>query len=401
MVVIQLQRPQTNFQAITSAGSAIFQKIAENNEKLKIAQQLQQQFEQEKGLGREVTKTFGKEGQFSGFTSKIEAPSKPGVFNIGGHATKTPLTGTNAITVPSDQPQINPAQVLGGASAQVAPSTIQPSQALSPLQSGVNLGGTQRLEEFTTDVGPEKLKFKRVKPASEKQEEAEAKAQASLRSAQLKDVEKRKVNLRSSKLKLGNSLRSFVDVGRRTEKLVPGVKPGVIGGSISAVLGATKKNEFVRGFVGGLTEVAAAVGATAIPNARAVRLVSLFKGTGIGRFDTVESGIQTTADSIVNGISGDMAAAPWEYIFGDLPNERQSKAKWDSLTREQQTQIVDKELPILLEKFEDDFVREALGTIFDEDSQLLGDETVQRIGSERQVQRNTFTSSQGDVFVIN
>jgi len=405
MVVIQLDRPRTNLEAL----SGIFQKVAANIRKIEREKRLQALITGAREQGKEVTTTIDPKTAGIGGISIKDQPSAGKGFGIGG-----PIEGTRAVTVPGVQRTINTAQALGGTKAPsvsipapaLAPASLAPaptpSLSLKSLPPKIDpLQGQLVIEKGTAKRAGETITAERRPLESELERAGERKAQESLRTAQLKDVEKRKVNLRSSKLKLGNSLRSFIDVGRRTEQLVPGVKPGVLGGSISFILGKTKLNEFVRGFVGGLTEVAAAVGATAIPNARAVRLVSLFKGTGIGRFDTIESGVQTTADSIVNGMSGDMAAAPWEYIFGNLPTERQAKAEWDKLTRNEQTEIVDTVLPQMLENFEDAFVSESLNTIFDEDPQLLGDRTIKRIESERQIQRNTFTTPSGDVFTIN
>jgi len=217
-----------------------------------------------------------------------------------------------------------------------------------------------------------------------KKEDIEFGAQKQLEAQDVKDVSKRQVNLRSAKLKLGNSLRSFVDVAKRTQKIVPGIKPGLIGGTISEVLGVTRANEFVEGFKGGLIEVAAAIGANAIPGARAVRIVNLFKKTGINIRSTIESAIQTTADSYVNSISTDMAASPWEYIdaFKNIKGIGARKKAWNNLTKEQQDNVIDIILPKALEDFENQFVSSNIQQIFEIEPGLLKKETVQRLQQE-------------------
>lgn len=134
-------------------------------------------------------------------------------------------------------------------------------------------------------------------------------------------------------LKIDSSFDSFLDVAQRTRDIT-GVGPGVIGGTISKVLGATRANEFVKGFEGGLIEVAAAVGRVAIPGARAVRLVDLFKKTGISINDTLASAITTSADSFRNGLATDMSRNPKEYLTSeqlDLPKAEQSAILKDQL----------------------------------------------------------------------
>ena len=126
MVVIQLDRPQSNLQAVIGASTGIFQKVAANMQKIERQKQLQEAIQREIAAGRKVGKTFGKGGELSGFTAEIPAPAEQGFINLGGDQ---PTTGTRAVTVPSAQTGFNPAQVLGGAPT---PTPTPAAPALAP-----------------------------------------------------------------------------------------------------------------------------------------------------------------------------------------------------------------------------------------------------------------------------
>lgn len=169
--------------------------------------------------------------------------------------------------------------------------------------------------------------------------------------------------LTNATLKIENSYDSFLDVANRTKELVPGVDPGLIGGTFSKIFGVTRANEFVEGFEGSLIEAAAAIGAIAIPGARAVRLVELFKKTGISINSTIESAIMTSADSFRQSITTDMSRNPSAYIEG-----------WDGMSKQEQIDS-HKQLTKMARDFEERFRDTLLKQAYQKNPELLKPET--------------------------
>ncbi len=167
------------------------------------------------------------------------------------------------------------------------------------------------------------------------------KAKSAVESQKQKDILKASQDLVNAELKIDNTFDSWLDTVNRTMELT-GAEPGIIGGSITAVLGKTKANEFYEGFVGGITEYAAAVGRIAIPGARATRIINLFKETAPGTFSSISSGIQTTVDSLRNALATDMSREPDAYITG-----------YSKMNKKEQ-QIARKEMTKQLQQFERD-----------------------------------------------
>lgn len=179
-----------------------------------------------------------------------------------------------------------------------------------------------------------------------------------VRTQKEKDILKAEQDFTNATLKIDNTFDSFLDVVERTREIT-GVEPGVISGSITSILGRTRANEFFQGFKGGLTEYAAAIGRIAIPGARATRLVNLFKGTAPTTFDTIASGIQTSADSFRNGLATDMSRNPEAYIKG-----------FTKLNKTEQREATAK-LTVMLQGFEDTFKEGLLRRAFNKNPLLV------------------------------
>lgn len=185
------------------------------------------------------------------------------------------------------------------------------------------------------------------------------------------DSEKDLIN---AELKMNNTFDSYLDVVDETFELT-GVKPGLLGGALTTVLGKTKANEFYEAFQGGLVEYAAAVGRTAIPGARAVRMVDLFKGTAPSVFSTIEGAVATTARSMQNALSTDIARNIKEYVPG---YEDMSKTE----KREARQKLVD-ENEAFLKEFRERFFR----LTYNKNPELLKPETRKKI--EQSIARET------------
>lgn len=201
---------------------------------------------------------------------------------------------------------------------------------------------------------------------SQAREEAKIQTQKEVESARKKAQLTTQQDLTNASLKIDNTLDSFFDVAKRTYEL-SGVKPGPVAGVITKVLGETKANEFYSGFSGGLVEYASAIGRISIPGARATRLIGLFKKTAPTTFDTIESGIQTSADSFRSALSTDMSRNPDEYIPG-----------YSKMSKEQQLEA-NKQLSAQLRMFEEKYKYGMLTKIWSKDRDMLKPETVAEI----------------------
>lgn len=209
-----------------------------------------------------------------------------------------------------------------------------------------------------TDVGKEQLKAQANEISQNQAVQKEVAAQDA------KTASSTRQDFTNAQLKIDNTFDSFLDVAERTME-ISGVGPGVLSGAITKVLGETRANEFYQGFKGGLVEYAAAVGRISMPGSRATRLINLFKKTAPTTFDTIESGIQTTADSLRNALSTDMSRNAKEY-----------------LTEEQLKLPVTKQNEILkdqLRDFESTFRNGMLKQVYKRNPDLLGEDTQMKV----------------------
>lgn len=210
------------------------------------------------------------------------------------------------ILAPTQTETVN--QVLGSSEQLAGPVSAAQQAPVAPQQVELNsqapLGSVM---ESATIMGRKITNLDALK------EKEGIKAEGQTDAQRQKDVLKSTQDLLNAELKIDNQLDNFVDVAERTMDLT-GVSPGILSGLASKVLGATKVNEFYAGFVGGEVEYAAAIGRMAIPGARAVRMVDLFKKSAPTSFDTIESGIQNSADSFRNALSTDMSRNPHQYL---------------------------------------------------------------------------------------
>ena len=202
--------------------------------------------------------------------------------------------------------------------------------------------------------------------------EQEVATEGQVESQQQKAAAKTETDLFNARLKIDNTLDSFLDTAERTMDLT-GVGPGILGGSLSRILGPTKYNEFYDGFKGGLIEFAAAAGRISIPGSRAARLVNIFKKTAPTEFSTIESAVQTSADSFRNGLASDMANSPEEYVFQNL-SPKEGRKVWDGLSKDQKLTMTE-QLSEQLREWEEAFKQGALETIYKRNPNLLQQDT--------------------------
>lgn len=167
------------------------------------------------------------------------------------------------------------------------------------------------------------------------EEDPEIVMQREIRKQTEADKEKKGQEARSdytaARLKMDNLFDTWLNMVDRT-KQITGLNPGPLAGVTTKILGLTKGNEFVEGFQGGLAEYGAAIGAQAIPGARAVRLVNLFKGTAPSEFSTIASGIENTAHSFKNALAADIARNLEDY-FPNLSNKVLTNDDYDLIRK--------------------------------------------------------------------
>ena len=242
-------------------------------------------------------------------------------------------------------------------------------------------------EPVATEYDPVTGQPTKVVNLSVKKAEAELKALTEIskqvEAKRQKDKLASEMDLRNAALKINNTLDAFLDVSERTMQLT-GVGPGILSGTISNVLGRTKTNQFFSGFRGGLTEYAAAVGRIAIPGARAVRLVNLFKGTAPSEFDTIESAIFTSALSFKNGLGTDMSRNPSAYLFPEL-SDKDALQTYNELNRFEKLEL-DKQLNEQLENFQSEYTDGAFKIVFDRNPALLNKDTRLKFEQEKEEQ---------------
>lgn len=222
------------------------------------------------------------------------------------------------------------AQAIEEGSLPFQQKQVERSRGRAGILPTTGLGGLQQapigqFEEIPTGVSPTgaiETKIERTPEAKldQREREAELESDIQVKTAEKKVVQKTRTDLTNARLKIGNIYDSFLDVADRTMKIT-GVQPGPLGGVLSVVLGATKANEFVNAFNAGSIEYGAAIGRIAIPGARAVRLVNLFKQTAPGKYDTIESGVEQSALSYRNALASAIASDPGEF-FPELVGKR-------------------------------------------------------------------------------
>jgi len=202
-----------------------------------------------------------------------------------------------------------------------------------------------------------------------KRQEADIEAQKQLRAQIMKDQAKVESDFRNAELKINNTLDSFIDTVERTQDL-SGAPPGALSGIMTNILKPTQLNEFTDGFLGGLVEVAAASARISMPGTRAIRAIDIFRKTTVNQFQSVESAIQTSADSFRNGLTSDMQKNPEAYIPG-----------YDQMSREQKREA-NKELVEISRTWETEFKKNALQSVFKKNANLLREGTRERIESQ-------------------
>lgn len=311
MVVIRLDRPETNLEAIAAVGSNIFQKILENKQKIQRQKQLQQLISGAEKEGREVTTTFRPGGGISGVSIKSLEATTPGFFD----------TGTQAVTVPSAQPTITPqairAAIPGSRAIPPTTQTITPSAALAPRAPGLapspiapTLPGQQRLESVTekriTPTGVQTGKFERVPTTQEIQKETAQKAAGAAATQGAKAAQKAEVGVLRASIASDTAFNEVVRFNRvQFDKF--GVRPGDFLGLFDKFT-PEQINEFKAAAVGAGREAAATVGMQIIPAARAVRMVDIFAKSSAKVGLTIEGNANNVGASMGNAFGNALAA---------------------------------------------------------------------------------------------
>lgn len=203
----------------------------------------------------------------------------------------------------------------------------------------------------------------------------EVESQKQLNSQILKNREKSKIDTLRAELKIGNTLDSFIDLVKRNQEIT-GVAPGPLSGLLINILTPTQLNEFRDGFQGGLIEVAAASARISMPGTRAVRAITLFKKTTVSEWETVESAIQTSADSYRNAITTNMGEDPKFYIE-DYKNTPENNRRLGLMSRD----------------FEKSFKRMALDEVFNKNPELLLPETRRRLEQEQRLKAQSIRNN--------
>lgn len=186
-----------------------------------------------------------------------------------------------------------------------------------------------------------------------------------------KEAQKAEQDFLNAELKIGNTLDSFVDFYER-QKEITGINPGPISGTLSSLItGPLQLNEFRDGLLGGLLEVASASARTSMPGTRAIRAIDMFKETTVNEFNTIEMGVQNSADSYRNALTTDMSRSPEEYIDG-----------YDNMSREEKRKA-NRELKSMASEFEYEYKKNSLYEIWKRGKQrgknLLQPETILKI----------------------
>lgn len=278
-----------------------------------------------------------------------------------------------ATSVPNPNTQAS-SFVDPGASGPAAPIPAA-SQPPQPFQVGQGLPA--QFDEF----GEEREEFK----LAVKEKEANIQRSKEVMSQESKVGAQASREFLNQDLKIDNHLDSFYDFALRQKEITgldPGPLSGVVAGPINAFL---RSNEFQEGFQGSLIEVAAATARIAMPGTRAIRAISIFNKTVADRFDTIESGVQNSADSIRQGLVNDMASniEVWVPGYGEMSVTEKSKAR--------------QELKDQAAEFEKLFVKESLKKVYMKGIQhgkhVLEERTIRKI----EIDIPTFkTEAEGD-----
>lgn len=251
-------------------------------------------------------------------------------------------------------------QILGSTDSPISQPSEQPSQT-----TNVSPNDTIVTKRNTFGV-PTEVKSKRVIKI-----ENDLKAQGETATQAAKEAQKAERDFMNADLKIGNTLDSFIDYSER-QKEITGLDPGPLSGALSSLItGPLQLNEFRDGLLGGLVEVASASARTSMPGTRAIRAIDIFKKTTVNPFETIESGIQNSADSYRNALTTDMANNPSAYIDG-----------YDEMSRDEK-RASNKKLRSIAQDWEKDFVDTSIKEIWKRGKQrgvnLLKPETIKRV----------------------
>ena len=323
MVVINLERPTSNLQAVLGAGTNIFRRVAEAQQKIERDKRIQELITGAREEGKEVTTTIGgKTGGITGVSIKDVLPPEPGFFDFGAPSGGAPATGTRAVSVPGAQ-TINLPQALAGGLPGIAGAgdvgqRITPSAALAPTPAPVPppaplatstlapFGGQLLGEELTAKRGAQTLKLKRQPTTAEIQADIAKGAAKAAAGEGAKAAEKAERGVLRASIASNTAFDEVVRFNRVQFKKF-GVRPGDFLGLFDK-LTPKQLNEHKAAAVGAGREAAATVGMQIIPAARAVRMVDIFAKSSAEIGNTIEGNANNVGASMGNAFGNALAA---------------------------------------------------------------------------------------------
>jgi len=313
---------------------------------------------------------------------------------MGGQPTGQP-TGQAIRGIPAmGQPPQGQMLPPGGPSAQtpmqpnlarrpIAPTqTGRPTVMQQPQQQGMPSPFIQLPETETGKYGQQITKYKTVKsPAYE----LEQKKQAEIRGVETgvkkqvlsQEAKKSAETQRLSKTaftKMDTMFGAWLDTVARTYELT-GIKPGPQQAPLTAILGKTRLNEFQEAFKGAQPEYAAAIGRMAVPGARSVRLIDLFKKGAPSVWSSIPSGIINSARSARMQFAGYLATEEGSKALG-VPYDPANPLIWKD------------EANKILRNFEELYKEGLNEMVFMRNPNLLDTQTRNRLNKEFQAEMN-------------
>ena len=260
------------------------------------------------------------------------------------------------------------------ASSGVKAADLVPSPATS--EPGVNdflKPSLEPIPAFETTPSGSKLtpKGEVQKDLFQKGQEAKISVAKETKSKEEKDILTAQQDLTNIGLKSQALFDQFINVVSKNKELI-GVGPGALSGAISELFtGKFKINEFVPAFKGGQIEFASAAGRVAIPGARAVRLVTLFKQTAPELFDTTESAADQVSFSFRNALNS--------FLSRNLQQIRPDYAESLRAGDVQRSTEILQEYNQQLDAWQQSFKDSLLKSVLFEEPDLLKEETQARI----------------------
>lgn len=255
----------------------------------------------------------------------------------------------------------------------IKPGGVSPEQISSGVASADKVE-LQRQAAETDILGrptPEAAEAQSSLDLIKKQEEAEITIGKEVKSKEAKDVLTARQDLTNIGLKSQALFDEFVNVASKSKEVI-GADPGPVSGLWSQLIGGTFRiNEFIPAFRGGQIEFAAAAGRVAIPGARAVRLVNLFKKTAPTLFDTTESAAEQVSFTYRNALNSFLS----RNLQDIRPDYAEALAAGDVNTA---TNIL-REFNSQLDAFQSEFKDSLLKGVMSEDPSLLKEETQARL----------------------